>query len=99
VLEAHQARLHGRDFSIMVRSQLWSRVILVARMRSRIWAMLAAVKLREHYSLYVASVEGVPQDPLVRLSPSALSTCLGVRPAFSLGTTPALPARQRLIRL
>jgi hypothetical protein len=83
----------------MVRSQLWSRVILVARMRSRIWAMLAAVKLREHYSLYVASVEGVPQDPLVRLSPSALSTCLGVRPAFSLGTTPALPARQRLIRL
>jgi hypothetical protein len=27
--------------------------------------MLAAVKLREHYSLYVASVEGVPQDPLV----------------------------------
>ena len=66
VLEAHQARLHGRDFSIMVRSQLWSRVILVVRMRSRIWAMLAAVKLREHYSLYVASVEGVPQDPLVR---------------------------------
>jgi hypothetical protein len=50
----------------MVRTQLWSRVILVARMRSRIWAMLAAVKLREHYSLYVASVEGVPQDPLVR---------------------------------
>ena len=66
MLEAHQAPLHGRDFSIMVRSQLWSRVILVARMRSRIWAMRAAVKLREHYSLYVASVEGVPQDPLVR---------------------------------
>ena len=73
MLEAHQARLHGRDFSLMVRSQLWSRVILVARMRSRIWAMLAAVKLREHYSLYVASVEGVPQDPLVRLSESTPS--------------------------
>ena len=66
VLEAHQARLRGRNFSIMVRSQLWSRVILVAFMRARIWAMLVAVKLREHDSLYVASVEGVPQDPLVR---------------------------------
>jgi len=35
--------------------------------------MLAAVKLREHYSLYVASVEGVPQDPLVRFSESTPS--------------------------
>src|ERR1700722_10987803 len=31
------------------------------------------VKLREHYSPYVASVEGVPQDPLVRFSKSTPS--------------------------
>ena len=41
--------------------------------------MLAAVKLSQHYSLYVASVEGVPQDPLVRLSRSTPSGILAPR--------------------